>query len=1592
MAVNRQFVYYPGIREDIPFLKSIESSVSADFDSTLRGIITGLSNAYLVRGFAVQIPASAVPASSLVLSCADSAVLDALASESGTILLTSPTEPSQVLDPSQSTKVIGSFQAGVVNYVGLDYTRYVDPATAAQTAGWSQSQAQEVQRTVPIGLILDYRIVITTTGFGSYLPLYAVTVDTSGNVVWITKGANGLFRLGSGGAVPNPQNQFNFGGLINPQTGTVQEWVNPSPSAPNPMSVAPGSPASALNYGDWSITNLKQWMDAVMTRFCQVTGSAYWYVDSNATNNVNAFNVWVDAAGSQLTSTGQVSFNYVLQSTPRVAGAYQSPATNPIALGQSYVEGVVTGVTATVSSFSGNAVVINSLSSGSFQYGETLWDRLRFPVNPNVFSSDAFQFGSGDYYARFYKQNLNILSPVSISSWTYDAAANVLQKVTVTAPGHTLQAGQLAYVTGLTVTAGSNPPNGVVWVRDSNQGAGTFTYFSSKPITGTTGVSSASVYQTDQAGLPYQPRFPLTTWSYVGTAITLSGFTQQTTFVNPFSMSGTLAASTTITGLSATAAIQPGMRVTASSGIASDTYVEAILSSSSILLTKAATGSGSRTLNFNSVMVVTGLQSTTNAPNGRQDVTGVTDVGGVTFTAASTPTGTATVSASSAAWADWYQFPLTVTGASPDPFDVTNVLAISNGPAELYYDLSGITSSPGSATGSIVMDGVVATATVQDPVRIQTVSYSTSPSASLIVTTYDPHNLTPSSAATTTIYGTPTVTAYAQTYQNYSITVLTPYQFQLTPAPGAIPSTVPNYGTYTNSGTDEVFLYSPDNPYAGPIQWSADLVVKGVVGDRRFTVPVTALAAGTPLANMFNSGGVTGTAYLEDGQVAYVSLLRNLSVSAGASFSCASPSIVTGPSFLDVSGNMLQPGDFIKFTFEDESRWIRIGSFTGTTQANLVADDGLPPTSAQRPSAAGSMLYSKGTYGTMQVEPYFEVPSSTDTYWFAMRRDNGGSPKVYFRGLELIPGEVRQVTESQSNILTYTGAMTESAALPQYSSSDSSGPWQRSVALTVASAADSVQVAGRLVTFSSAPPLGFQSGDQFTYVSGSNVYTFTVSFPLSFLTVVVEQDVSPLSTSAAVTYYQVGHIIQDGDNLTLGERKMDRELARVDTSIGLPVYDESVYPQRINLSGSGTVQAGWYIYTGTITNPTGLAWVMNGTAPVSMTIDGQSQNMPGGQVSATAILVHFIIGDNTVFTHGTAVHQINPAALSNVVTGFTVNNPSNPPFPSPTLIGNTNSTGWQLVLPPNRRTQQYSAITGFTIWPAYSKYTANTNSNTPWLQGTDLMVIANDQVRQAGLDYGEIFGGPLGIIQVFETLPANTRIRFRNLATFSSAFINMGGSGGGGSLQAAYNNGGTITTAPAAPVIITAGDYVTGGSAVNLTGGVIVNNTDGSGNIVDYVRGSADKAMQIGFEQNRARQVWAALAAVKTQATSTGSAWQSLTCDAQTTTTSAFVMPGSAVAVPSNAVMRFQATVVGREISNAGQAAFRLEGAFYNNGGGTTQMDSTMTEIIGANGNGTGYAAALSISGNNVVVTVYGDVTQVYWAATIDFQQILSSS
>jgi hypothetical protein len=1651
MAVKRRFNPYSGIRVDIPHVRSLESAVSHDFDDMLRGMVTGLNRPLLIRGFDIQVPNAAINASSLKVTVADSAVLHASATESGTIMVVPPGTAEETLDPG-NPRVQGAFQNGVANFVSLDYRRSTDLSTVDNSAGWSAAQKLEFQRTAPLGRVLDYRFVISSNGFGQGLPLYIVGVSSTGAFQYATKAVPGMFRLGSGGANPDPHFSFNWKNLTNPQPGAEprREWINDQPSlTTNPVTVVPGADVNAFQFGDWSIKSLKEWMDAVMTRFKELTGSSYWYLDSILSGGApSTADVWFDAVGSVLTGAGSISYNYILEAVQPTYGAFQSLNTDQSAgPTDDYVQGILSGTRAALSFFNAAQLVINSITNPStspFLYDEPLAARRIYRMDHGK-SSMEDRTESSLRWSEFERTPITSASYVAISSWSYDDRVVTLN----TGAPHGLSVGDLIDVKGLGLSSADEPPNGV-YLAKSVPSSTSVVFTALFRFTGTTSVSVASEVRQERPfdattkdffRHPFATRLSISEWSYVSTAVTL--VVPNHNFRAPQTMAGSVSSGDPeITGLSTTANIRKGQEVTGPGLTTGAYYVEEIVDSTTVRLNKDADSTTSGSYVFYDVLVASGLTASTNAPNGRHRVQGLgSGQFEVEITAGLAPTGTAGVALDQSstfqvgyARYDRFDFTVTVTGAVPDEYNTVDAQAEAMDDARFRFVLGPDSTPPlGPASGAITFDGVVAISSVQNPIQVQSISGT----STITVRTYAPHGLiTTAGPLTFTIFGDSSVSPYFRTYTNLTqLIVVDPQTFQLVGTgivsaspytntdttvppvwsnvtaysegdvveyPGASqtyyqalqtttgdqPDTSPAFWELTYiEGEDQVFVKFSNNPYPGPIQWDQDLVVKGIIGDKRFVIPATATADGTPLANQFNVNGVTGTAYLQDGEVAYVVLERDESVSSGALYTTSSGNQVTGAGApLDKDGQNLVAGDFVKFEDESEVFWFRIQGTPGTPIVSstffLEGDRGQPTTTEQRPSRTGKLVYTKASYDVVHVQPHWKVDPTADVYWIACRRDNGGlASKVYLRGLELEVGEVRQVNDNTTtNLLTYTGAGNESAINPNYSVIDQTGQYQFKQAVEV----DAVEPLTRMVTFMVGPDLGFQQGDLITKLVGLTQHTWSIKEVLTSRTVIVDEDTTLLGPGDQVDYLRQNYVLQDTDNLTLGLRKEDRELARVNTALKRPIYDESFLVQQVDLGGSGTIASGNYVYVGPQDNPTFLAWVLHGTDPTVETIEDVGISMPGGHpsVGANAILVAIVSGS---VTDGTTLFQ------AGISTGRTVNNPGDPPFDAPTIAGGLSNDGVEIAMPPNRRTQVVGS--SYVQWPTFLTYKASTNG---YLAGEELMVVINDTIREAEVDYHETFGGPKGKIRMRRDMPANTRIRARLMPAYGSA---LAARATGVTLQTAYDasflNNYTVQELSAKPIILITGDQPTGGPALRIFGGIEMDSSF-AGNVVGGIMGTADQKFDVGREANKPRQTWTAYDFVKTHSSHPDSAAKTITAAHTTTTASPTVIPGSEINLPvqaSGKSIRVKAKATAwRSDGTYGTAAFEIHGLFYRGAGAIVPVGSPSTVLVGADGDGLLYALAFGISGDDIVVVAIGTLSTIQWTCTVESQAVSTST
>ena len=303
MAIQRRVNFISQQRIDDPTMRSIESAVSNDFDQLIQAFVTNTSQGYILRGFNILITGAIGGASNgLFLQVDPGAVFHINASQSGTVLMVPPGTPNQQLNAATNTNIVGSFVPNSVNYVTLDYIRFLDPSTTAQFYLWNPTSDTETTINAPSAQIMTYVINISTsTPTSNLLPIATVVTDGGNNVVSITDDRWLLFRLGTGGLNPNPYFQF--------------PW--PETQVENPITASGATPEDPFYGGDKGIYCLKDWMNAVMTLLQQIEGTNFWYSGVGASGSLAYLRE--DLGNTVVTSAGNISHGIIPNSTPILA-------------------------------------------------------------------------------------------------------------------------------------------------------------------------------------------------------------------------------------------------------------------------------------------------------------------------------------------------------------------------------------------------------------------------------------------------------------------------------------------------------------------------------------------------------------------------------------------------------------------------------------------------------------------------------------------------------------------------------------------------------------------------------------------------------------------------------------------------------------------------------------------------------------------------------------------------------------------------------------------------------------------------------------------------------------------------------------------------------------------------------------------------------------------------------------------------------------------------------------------------------------------------------------------------------------------------
>lgn len=284
MAVLGRVLLSSAERIDLPDLLSIDSYVAGDFKFLLKGLV-GDNKPFVLKGFDVIDPLNAIGTQSCSIKVADSVVFYP-GSKSGSFF-----HGLQEGHP-QAAPLVPELRKNATNFVYLTFSTF---NTSVDTrAFWDPDKdggaGGEFTQDVNTESVLKVDINVSTGSFpANTIPIAKIVVGPV-VITSITDCRDMLFRLGSGGISPDPFSNYEFRSL----PSSTYKRTEP----PTTMSAGGVNPFQG---GDKNLHTLKEWMDLVMTKFKELSGTTYWYEDLSSYSLISGF---VDALATTFKSKG----------------------------------------------------------------------------------------------------------------------------------------------------------------------------------------------------------------------------------------------------------------------------------------------------------------------------------------------------------------------------------------------------------------------------------------------------------------------------------------------------------------------------------------------------------------------------------------------------------------------------------------------------------------------------------------------------------------------------------------------------------------------------------------------------------------------------------------------------------------------------------------------------------------------------------------------------------------------------------------------------------------------------------------------------------------------------------------------------------------------------------------------------------------------------------------------------------------------------------------------------------------------------------------------------------------------------------------
>lgn len=293
MAVLQRVRVISNERLDLPDFLNLDAFGNADWSAFVEKFFS--DSPVIISGFDIDTPVTLIGTSTSSVSVnIDGGMLFHPTSTGGA--------GGFFVGASGSAQQSVSLTAGQTNFVEMDQTTSTGAADVRaiwDESGGSDGSGEEFTQTVDTVTDLEVDVTVNTTGFtGGSVPIAKVVVDSSGFITSITDSRNLIFRLGSGGTSPDPLNKFSW-----PNVPSGFDRVD------TPVTVSSVTGVNPFQGSDKNIPNMKDWMDAVMSRISELQGSSYWFSNGGAISGGSLSDLWWDSVGSIFTTSGVFSWD-----------------------------------------------------------------------------------------------------------------------------------------------------------------------------------------------------------------------------------------------------------------------------------------------------------------------------------------------------------------------------------------------------------------------------------------------------------------------------------------------------------------------------------------------------------------------------------------------------------------------------------------------------------------------------------------------------------------------------------------------------------------------------------------------------------------------------------------------------------------------------------------------------------------------------------------------------------------------------------------------------------------------------------------------------------------------------------------------------------------------------------------------------------------------------------------------------------------------------------------------------------------------------------------------------------------------------------